>query len=848
MTNTSTKPNHWSWKMAWRDSRTHRRRMLLFTTSIILGIAALVAINSLGSNVQQAVDQQAKTLLGADLEIRGNHTFSETEEALFDSIGGEQARITAFTSMIYFPESAGTRLIMVRALDGPFPFYGSFVTEPADAAQRFRQGKNALVDEGLMLQFDAEVGDSIQIGQSAFNISGFLRKIPGESAINSVFGPRVYIPMAFLEETKLLQPGSLASYYTYFKLAPETDVEALDERIKPRLRNLRLRSSTVESSKARLGRAMDNFYRFLNLIGFIAVLLGSIGVASAVHVYTKQKLDTVAVLRCLGARSKQTFMIYLIQAGSMGLLGSVIGAILGVVIQSFLPRILGDMIPVTIDFRISFPAMLEGIGIGFGMAMLFALLPLLSIRKISPLHSLRSSFEEAKVARDPLRYMLFAAIAIVITTFSIRHSEEWTGGVVFALSLGLAFGLLAGLSKLVISFLRRHLPRSWRYVWRQSFANLFRPHNQTLIMLVSIGMGTFLISTLFLIQNTLLEEVASISSGNQPNMILFDIQSDQTEQVAELVRSSGLTIVQQSPIVSMKIAEIKGRTFSDLRSDTTSTIADWALRREYRSTYRDSLTEAEELVSGVFYRPVKKSGDTVFVSLEQDIAEDLEVGLGDRIVFNVQGVEIGATVGSIRKVNWRRMRTNFFMVFPTGVLENAPQIHAMVTRVDDQKGSAEFQRSLVRQFPNVSVIDLALIFSTIDSVLSQIGFVIRFMASFSIFTGLMVLIGAVSTGRYQRIRESVLLRTLGANRKQIIQISILEYLFLASLAVFSGMLLSIAGSMALAKFIFESTFTPAFLPLFIIAVVVIGLTILLGMINSRGIVDRPPLEVLRSEV
>ena len=348
---TSFNKNYWVWKMAWRDSRTHRNRLFLFMSSIIVGIAALVAISSLSDNVENAINEQAKDLLGADLVINSQHAFSEPEIQLIDSLEGEQSKVTSFSSMIYIPKNSGTRLVRIRALQGDFPYYGNFETKPPNAATDFRSKRSALLEESLMLQFGIAVGDSVQIGAFTFEVAGALIKIPGEAALNSIFAPRVYIPMMFLENTRLIQPGSLAFYQVFFKFAQETDVQQLVDEIKPQLTEYRIRSETVESRKANLGQALDNFYQFLNLIGFIALLLGCIGVVSAIHVYIRQKLDTVAILRCLGANAKQSFLIYLIQAGSMGFIGSLIGTFLGILIQMILPRIFANFfVSFAIDF------------------------------------------------------------------------------------------------------------------------------------------------------------------------------------------------------------------------------------------------------------------------------------------------------------------------------------------------------------------------------------------------------------------------------------------------------------------------------------------------------------------
>ncbi len=833
--------------MAARDSRNHRRRLLLFMSSIALGIAALVAISSLGKNLEAAIDEQAKSLLGADLLIRSRQPFAAETEALFDSLGGEQSREVGFSSMVYFPKSNGTRLARIRALAGDFPFYGDFETAPAAAAKSFRTGQNALVDDALMLQYGAAVGDSIKVGAVQFRIVGRLKKMPGESAANAFIGPRVYFPLSYLEQTQLVQRGSQITYAAYFKFVRAVDAKKLVETIKPHLDQQRLRRETVASRKADLGEAMQNLANFLNLVGFIALLLGSVGVASAVHVYIKQKLSVIAVLRCLGAATRQTFNIFLIQALALGVIGSVVGAVIGVYIQTLLPGVLSDFLPVKLEAAISWPAIGEGMLAGLAMALLFALLPLISIRNISPLLTLRSDYEAAAIHKDSWRWLLYALIAAAVSGFAMRQMRGWLQGIIFALAVGAAFGLLSAAAKLLTVFTRKFFPEGWSYTWRQGLANLFRPHNQTLMMMLAIGFGAFLISTLYLTQHTLLRQVSLTGADQQPNLVFFDIQPDQQAEVAALIRAEGLPVMQQVPIVTMRLEQINGKDVRELQKDSTAGISGWALRREYRSSYRDSLNDNETLIAGKFQKSADQQNDTIYVSLEKDIAEELKVKVGDELVFDVQGVPITTRVGSVREVNWQRMMPSFYVLFPRGVLEAAPQFHVIVTRAPSNAQSAALQQAMVRRFPNVSGIDLALILNTVDAILSKASFVIRFMALFSIMTGLLVLAGAVITSRYQRIQESVLLRTLGANRRQVFRIMAVEYFFLGGFAALTGLLLAAAASWALAVFVFKTSFAPALLPMLIILTVIMGLTMLIGMLNSRGIIDRPPLEVLRAE-
>jgi len=298
----------------------------------------------------------------------------------------------------------------------------------------------------------------------------------------------------------------------------------------------------------------------------------------------------------------------------------------------------------------------------------------------------------------------------------------------------------------------------------------------------------------------------------------------------------------------MRIESINGLKAADALKDSADSIPSRAYESELRVTYRDSLLGTERIVAGKLLPAINFPGDTVYISLEERYASRIHVKLGDRIIFNVQGLLLNTVIGSLRQIDFRRIQPNFRIIFPKGVLETAPQFFALLTHVSSTELSARFQRDVVRKYPNISIIDLELILRVLDDVLGKISFVIRFMAGFSICTGLVVLIASVLVSKYQRIQESVLLRTLGANRKQILIITSLEFFFLGAIGAGTGILLSLAGSWALAKFSFEGTFSPDWLALFILFLAISLLTIIIGIFNSREILNKPPLEILRNEV
>ncbi|WP_426327932.1 ABC transporter permease [Pedobacter sp. R-06] len=830
----------WLFKMAWRDSRKNRARLLLFISSIVLGIAALVAVYSFKDNLQKDIDAQAKELTGADLVLDSRKGVSKAMQKMLDTLGDERSQEKTFASMIYFQKGGGSRLVQMKALEGNYPYYGTIETIPLAAAKDFQSGRNALVDQTLMLQFNAKVGDSVKIGDLNFNILGTLTKAPGQTGIGASIAPTVYIPLQILDKTNLIKTGSRINNKFYFRYNDPSKIDEWVKKQDSKLEKEGFDADTVESRKEQTGRSFKDVNRFLALSGFIALLLGCVGVGSAIHVYIQEKLSAIATLRCLGLKSRHAFLIYLIQVFFIGLIAAVLGAVLGTGIQFLLPLVLKDFLPVEITMQVSWPAVGQGLLLGLIISILFALPSLLSVRRISPLNAIRISFEKATGKRDPLTWLVYLLMAVFITAFTHLQMKTWIQTLAFTASIAIAFVLLIVLSKLLMFLVRKLLPNSSSYLWRQGFANLYRPNNQTLMLTVSIGLSTAFICTLFFVQGILMSRVTLSSGANQPNMVMFDIQNTQKEGLDSLTKAFKLPLMNQVPVITMRIEEINGKKAS---ADTNNRRA---YRNEIRATYQDTLTAAEKITAGKWTGKIKPN-ETVYISLDQRYAQQIHVELNDKILFNVQGMMIPTVVGSLREVNWSRMQTNFRVVFPAGVLEEAPQFHVLMTRVPSGEVSARFQGEVVQKFPNVSVIDLDLVLKLLDELLSKIGFVIQFMAGFSMVTGWIVLISSVLTSKNQRIKESILLRTMGASRKQILAINAIEYFFLGAFAAGAGLILAISGSWALAKFTFDATFVPPFVPTLLLFGSIVLLVVITGVLSTRSILNQPPLKILRTE-
>jgi putative ABC transport system permease protein len=835
-------------KMAWRDSRASRRRLVLVSLSVVLGIAALVGIASVGDNLQRTVEQQTKSLLGADLTVTSRSEFAPETLAELKNLGGEMAREVSLRSMIGFPtHEEQRRLVQVRALEGNFPFYGERVTDPPDAMAKVQSGPFALLEETIMVQFGVHTGEPVRIGTGTFTVAGALKKIPGESAAVSMFSPRVYLSMESLAAAGLAGRDTFTNHRVHLKLPPDRDVEALVQELREKYRGQRLRFSTVEERKRDLGENLKNVYSFLSLVGFVALFLGAVGVASAMHVYVRQKIGTVAVLRCLGASARASFAIYLVQGFFLGVIGAAIGAAVGVGVQIILPAVLKDFLPFQVELFVSWPAVARGALAGLVICLLFTLLPLLTVRRVSPLLAIRSAQGQGTAA-DPLRKWLYAVIGAAILGFAVLQAGNWRVGGAFAAGLGVAFGLLAGLARAIIWGAKRFVPRrALPYVWRQGLANLHRPNNRTVLLLLSLGLGTFLMVTLVLTRATLLAKIAGIGGGERPNLMFFDVQEDQIDRLDQLARDNGTPLLARAPMVTMRLASLKGRSVEELLKDDHANLPGWALRREYRSTYRGTLSDTERITAGKFVARVPAGESNVPVSIEEGLARELQLKLGDALSFDVQGVPVACTLSSLRQVEWQRMQPNFFVVFPEGVLEPAPKTFIAAVRAEDPDASAKLQQAVGRELPSVSAIDLSLILQTFDGIFAKAAFVISFMAAFTVITGVIVLAGAILTGRHQRIRETVLLRTLGATRRQLQQIQVVEYAVLGVLAALTGGVLAVAANALLARYVFKAPFVLSAPVLLASVAGAVAVTLVTGLMTNRGITRHPPLEVLRQE-
>ena len=838
-------------RLAWRESRTARRRLLLYMSSISLGVAALVAIDSFASNTQESIRQQSRALLGGDVAFNANQKFPASVDSLFDSLatsGLPVARVTTFGSMAFVQRTGGTRLTQVRGINPQFPLYGDVVTEPAGAWARLRKEQVAVVDPTLLLALDAKVGDTLTIGYARFEIAGSLTSVPGDPGIASAIGPRVFIADTWLSETQLLGFGSRAQYETFVKLPAGVSSAKWAAPLRPKMLKANVRMRTVVQQELNFTEAIGQLASFLGLVGLIALLLGGVGVASGVHAFVTRKVDTVAVLRCLGSTSSQVLFIYVLQAAVMGLLGAAIGAVLGIGIQFGLPHVVKDFLPLDVQVSLDPKALLTGLAVGVCVALIFALRPLLALRRVSPLQALRR--DDAALVRaslrDPATQLVNLTLVASVILLAIGRADNVPRGLMFAVGIGISLIVLYLAATGLSEGARRVVRASWPYVLRQGVANLYRPANQTRSVVIALGFGSFLVTTIYLVQTNLVRQFDITAAASKGNLVMFDIQDDQKQGVEQAISDAKQSLISITPIVTMRIAKLNGVDINEHARRVGQGRGAWALRREYRSTYRDTVVVTEKVVAGKWFGKHSPSDTLHEVSLEKALAdEQLKVKLGDTIEWDVQGVRVLTKVTSLREVDWGRFDPNFFAVFNPEAIAGAPKQWAAVAFVNNEKAIAPLQRTVVERYPNVSSLDISLVRRTITDIINKVSLAVRFLAIFSLAMGVPVLFSAVAATRRDRLRESVLLKTLGATRRQVMRILFSEYALLGTLGGLCGMGLSTVGGWALVTFVFEAPFHFAFGAAAAIAATMLTMAVGIGVITGREVFRETPMAALR---
>jgi putative ABC transport system permease protein len=834
-----------------RESRGARARLLFFVACLSVGVSAVVAVAGLSSSLDDGIRLEARQLLAADLAIVGNRPLP----AGFDPTGGtpgvQQTRVAEAPTVVAAPPDAAghpgpSQLVELKAITGDYPFYGRLVLKPARPLGELLAPDAAVVASDLLARLHVRLGDSLRIGGLSFRIAGVVLSEPDRVSVSFTVGPRVFISGAGLARTPLMGRGSRISHRLLLKFPPGTagsTIQAVAERLKQTIPDPAFyRIETYRDAQPALRENLARVERFLGLVALLSLFVGGIGVAESVRAWLAGRLDAIAVLKCLGMRPREIFLLYLGQTALLGLAGSVVGIAAGVAVQQLIPALFPDLVPASLVHPWQPMALLRGLALGVGVAMLFSLAPLSAVLRVPPVRVLRREAEP--LPRHPLASLVTGVILIggILALASVQ-SRSLLLGAQFAGGVVLASAVLAAAALLVVRAvrgLRRDFARPWL---RQGLAALARPGAATFGAIVALGLGVLVVLAMSLVERRLAGEFARQLPADAPSAFLIDIQPDQWPGVRDLLRRAGATRIDSVPVVPSRLTAIDGVSVDDLTARRPKDRnRRWLLTREQRLTYLRQLPADNVIVAGALWSDPTRAE----VSVEESFAEDLKLHLGSVLRFDIEGVPIDLTVTSIRKVNWRSFGINFSLVVEPGVLDQAPQQRFAAVRLPPG-GEQRVQDMLAAAYPNVTVLRIRELLEKVGKVLNRISLGVRFLGGFTVLAGIAILAGAIGASSARRSREVALLKTLGMTRRGIATHFAVEYALIGLVAGAIGACGATALAWAVVTRGFNLTGRLEPLPLALGIVASAALTVAAGLAASVRALQRRPIEVLRTE-
>jgi putative ABC transport system permease protein len=840
-------------RMAAREIRSSWQRLLFFFICIAVGVAAIIALRSVIQSVRAGMSQQAQVLIASDILLTSNREFTSK---VLDTIAAEQrsgrigvvSRATETPTMVRpaDPSKAVARMVELRAVEREFPLYGTLTLANGRYSYNLLLNHGVVVRPELLAQLDVKVGDQILIGNVPFQIRGVIASEPGRSLGAFSLGPRVIIDYAALEDTGLLSFGSRASRQLLLKV-PRPAVEPLTADLRTTFANEFVGVRSYRRSEDQMGENLTRAENYLSLVGLVVLILGGIGVSSVTRVFVQQKLRSIAILKCVGATSGEILAVYMTQVLLLGIAGSVLGVGIAAAVIAAVPAFIGNIPAVfQVEYGLTTAAVAQGLAVGLLVSVLFSLVPLLDVRHVKP--SLLLRHDIPPLARiDWVKWSVTGIVAATLVAVaawqagSLRVGLMLSGGFVAT-----AFVLhLAGLALVRAVQPLRYSPS---FALRQAVLHIARPGNQTRVILLAVGLGTFFILGVRTLQANLLRDFAVQVGDDAPDMFLIDIQPDQKDSLAAFLDEQNGSEAPPNiiPVLRARVTAVRG---SEVNLESYEQVRGrGSLSREYTITYRPQLNANEELLQGKWWDATPSTGEAE-VSIEERLQERFRINIGDQMQFDVLGRTITARVTSIRKVNWRDYRSGGFMiVFRPGPFENAP--HAYISSVNgprDPGARARMQATLVARYPNVSVIDLREVLDTIQGIVDGVTLGVTVVGGLVLFSGMLILVGAVSMTKFQRVYEAAILKTLGASSRLIATMLLLEYGVLGGIAGTVGALGAIVLSWAVARYALDLTWqaTPS--------ITVIGITATaacvaaIGVLASFDVLRHKPLATLRAE-
>ncbi|MGO9340111.1 MAG: ABC transporter permease [Terracidiphilus sp.] len=899
-----------SWRRAgaigWRDLKSAPGKFGFVVLSVAVGVAALVGVRGFSESFRKTLGLESRSLMAADLSARMFRTPTTDDKskvaALLEKDGGaiRSTWVTETISMASVPPDPVPLLVSLKAVDpNEYPYYGTAELEPAMTLEQALAGDSAVVAEAFLIRLNAQVGQTLRLGGRNFRIAAVLKQEPDRITAGAGLGPRVMISQAALNETALIVPGSRASQRLLLKLPEKggaglkmgastaSDPIAMRKQLEGVLPDAQVMD--FREGNPALSQGLDNSTAILSLICLVAMVLGAIGVAMAMHAHLEQRMDMLAILKAVGAGSGDLLRIFLLQTLGLGLAGGLLGVAAGVGVMAALPAVFGNLLPVHAALEFPWKSIAAGLGTGLLTTLLFCLPPLLDVRAVRPVLVLRRLVEQRSVvnvegyierslvihvARRVLPRFVWRLLAEILATVESWPARLWArrlqlgisalvvaalGGIAWALSdsakVGNWFAVLFAVALLVLltaaavglwalrhllSWVRLRLPSFLRH----GLANLYRPGNQSAAVLAALGLGVMLILAVYLMQAALLRDLRETASPQLPNIFLIDVTTDEVAGVKDffahqpgVIRSGDGGALDLMPGATGRFISLNGKTLEQLKGQHFP-------RRMLESaelTWADAPPPGDKVTQGKWWT----AGDAAELAVGSGVAERLHLGVGSAVELEVGGKVRALKVAAIYRADGQHLASRVSFVLPSGQLKDQTAEWYGGAHVDPKRVGA-IERALFTSYPTITVINLADVLERIESVVNQITFVVRFLAGFSIFAGLMILASSIASTRFRRMREAVVLKTLGATRMRIVRTFSVEFSVLGLLAgsvgvVFANILTRVLLHRLEVGFHIEWSAT---------LVALVGTAVLAtgtGWIASYRILGLRPLEVLREE-
>ena len=836
-------------RLAWRQARGARRHFVVLFACVVLGVAALVSVGSFAATLEATLARQAKALMGGDLELRAARPLSDDVEAELQALqarGATVARLRELVGMARGEASGKSLLVELKVPSTAYPLYGRLATTPAVPLPTLLADDGAVVHRDVLERLGIGVGDRFALGAATLTVRGVVDKEPDRSASLVTLGPRVFVGPDALARSGLLQFGSRVRYRTLLSLPPALAARELREDFARRISDPSVRVSSYDEAQPGLRKFLTQLTTYLGLVGLASLLVGGIGVASSVATFVRRQQPTIAILKAIGADSRTILLTFLVQTQAIGLAGSVVGAALGVLLQPVLIGALAGFVPFALEPRIDVLTLGRGVVMGALTTLLCALWPLLDARDVRAALVLRREVEDAAPPARRRPWAVALPIVAGLAALSLWQAGSFKlGGIFLGASVAAVLALWT-VSRALVALARR-LRRAPSPAWRHGLGALRRPGGQSARVVVALGAGVMLLVAVALLEKNLDAQIDHEARVQAPSFFFIDVQPDQRDAFARLVReATGGTAPTLTPVVRSRLAAIDGtpvtRALVRARGGEARENA-FYYTREYVLTWASEPPPGNVLTRGRWW---SAAPGPPRVSVEDAMARQLGIDVGSRLTFDVQGVAIEAEVTSLRKVDWQSLTTNFFVVFSPGALDGAPTTFVATARTPAATEAA-LQSAVVSAFPNVTAIPVRDVLERVGVVLGDIAVAIRVIALFTVGTGLVVMAGALTATRYQRLYESVVLRTLGATRGAVARAFAVEYGCLGAAAGVGGTALAAVLAWVVLRFVLDTPWRLQPLAMALGVVLTIALSVAIGFLATFRLLGEKPLPVLRRE-